>query len=186
MEEKGKFWTLEKVLGFSALLVSLSTLVVFVYQTNLIRKQQYMAVYPHLDVTNYYSFSAKYEYVLQNKGVGPAFIKSISVETGDSTYSSIRAYVNDNIEPAISINYRYTDFFVGQLVSEKEYLKLFEFPPVEELEERGLTEAAVARANQLYEVLNHDSINIAIRYASIYDEVWEISGDSSIPVKVDQ
>jgi len=41
---KQPFWNNEKLLGISALLVSTMSLIVFVYQTDLLRKQQYMSV----------------------------------------------------------------------------------------------------------------------------------------------
>ena len=50
----------EMLIGLTAMIISLSTLIVFVYQTNLIRKQQYMSVYPHLNMMHRNSGSADY------------------------------------------------------------------------------------------------------------------------------
>ena len=62
----------DKILGLSAMLISICTLIVFLYQTNLIKKQQYMSVYPYLTLGNNGSFTADYEYSLTNNGIGPA------------------------------------------------------------------------------------------------------------------
>ncbi len=55
----------DKILSLSAMFISICTLVVFLYQTNLIRKQQYMSVYPHLLLGNYGTWTPNYKFVLQ-------------------------------------------------------------------------------------------------------------------------
>lgn len=47
---KKRFWNTDKLMSFLAILLSVGTLLVFIYQTNLIRKQQYAAVYPYLEM----------------------------------------------------------------------------------------------------------------------------------------
>lgn len=179
-----KFWTAEKILGLSALFVSLCTLFVFIYQTNLIRKQQYMSVYPHLNLTNYHSESLNYKYVLINQGVGPAFIKSIHVkELNGKPYDSLLDYIEDKLEERDSIWFHYSDLYEGQLIPANKEIILFG------LSDRGYTKAqnlplnTIAGAKKLRQILNSDSLEIKITYESIYSESWSITSDSEMPVK---
>lgn len=72
----------DKIIGLSAMLISLLTLVIFIYQTNIIREQSRLAVAPRLafnssldtpDSISYFSFH------LVNQGLGPAIIESIDI-----------------------------------------------------------------------------------------------------------
>lgn len=64
----------------TAVLISVGTLLVFLYQTNLVRQQQYMSVLPYLEFQNHDVFSYdNYELILKNKGIGPALIISRNV-----------------------------------------------------------------------------------------------------------
>ncbi len=70
---------MDRLLGLSAILLSLCTLIVFFYQTNLIRKQQYMSVYPHLEIGHNGIHSEEYTFTIENKGVGPAIIETLLI-----------------------------------------------------------------------------------------------------------
>lgn len=76
-------WTPEKVMSSSAVLISLVSLVALFYQLNLareenelIRKQQSASVLPHLSL-GFSTGPSRYVVSFVNKGVGPAFIKSV-------------------------------------------------------------------------------------------------------------
>ena len=72
----------DKIIGLSAMLISLLTLMIFIYQTNIIREQSRLSVAPRLafnssldtpDSISYFSFH------LVNKGLGPAIVESIDI-----------------------------------------------------------------------------------------------------------
>jgi len=99
-KRKKKFWTSEKILGLSAMFMSAATLVVLLYQTNLMRKQQYMSVYPYLEMMGHGFPGPNYRYTLTNNGVGPALIKKVSVHHQDKVYEEDIANYIRKIIPA--------------------------------------------------------------------------------------
>jgi hypothetical protein len=85
-ETPKRFWDADKLLGLSALLVSLSSLWLFYFQTQLMQKQQYAAVLPYLELWNTGSENS-YSLVLANNGIGPAFVQSFEIHYKGKTYS---------------------------------------------------------------------------------------------------
>ncbi len=170
--------TNEILIGISAMIISLSTLVVFIYQTNLMRKQQYKSVYPYLGVTHMNSNSINYAYVIKNKGIGPAFITDIDItdSTGQS-YNSLLEYTKSNLSKKDSIPLRYTDLFVGDLIQEKEEIALIK------QSDKTLALKTIARANKLRKALDSDNLKLAITYESIYGESWTMVNNSRTPIK---
>lgn len=184
MSTDKKFWNSEKLIGLSALFVSLLTLAVFAYQTTLIRKQQYMSVYPHLNLTNYNSWSLNYKYVLKNEGVGPAFIKAIRITESDGTaYDELLDYVEAKIVEQDSIWFHYSDIYEGKLVSADEEIILFGLSDLNYTNAQGLSANTIDGANKLRTVLNTDSVKIEVEYESIYGERWSVFNHTLSPVK---
>ncbi len=181
---KKEFWTAEKLLGLSAIIISLSTLFVMAYQTNLVRKQQYMSVYPHLDLTNFNSGSLNYKYVLTNEGVGPAFVKEIHVkEKNGQAHESLVAYVEGALSEEDSIAIHYSDLYAGRLIPAGEEIILFGLSDNSYLNSYNLPPNTVEGAETLRSLLNDESIMIEIVYESIYGERWSINNHSYSPTK---
>ncbi|MGB5236879.1 MAG: hypothetical protein WBM43_14370 [Flavobacteriaceae bacterium] len=177
-------WNSDKILSLSAMCISFLTLVIFIYQTNLMSKQNYLSILPYLQLAysnnpaeNSYSLSIK------NHGVGPAIIESVTMEYKgkqydlsdfdddlytflvslepelDSVVSTDTSTLNKGI--AIPANSSYLIFNVYD--SKKDYLLFTQ--KLKELEENGLR----------YE----------IKYRSIQNEHWLIHETSDGPVKLD-
>ncbi|WP_416866451.1 MAG: hypothetical protein ACMVP2_01640 [Imperialibacter sp.] len=187
-----KFWTGDKLLSVAAVLVSLLTLGVFGYQTNLIRQQQYMSVYPHLSFSNKFSGSLQYQYVLKNDGIGPAMIDSVLVVgPNGKDYLDLVYYVDDVIPPEDSIWYLHSNISSGKLIPPNVEIPLIQLVNHELLAKLGINDVAtlpqndVQDAKQLFSILNHDSLTIQITYKSIYGEKWLIKSGSGSPVKLD-
>lgn len=78
---KKSFWNADKIVSLSAMAIALFTLVVLLYQSNILErqyeltvKQQKASVLPYIFFGD--SFSEDYyEIFIENKGMGPAFIK---------------------------------------------------------------------------------------------------------------
>ncbi len=181
---KQPFWNNEKLLGISALLVSTMSFIVFVYQTDLLRKQQYMSVYPHLLLTNSGSFSLDYKYQLMNHGIGPAFIKDIKVANlnGD-TYESITDYLRTKLSEKDTICMYNSDLFIGRIIPAGETIDLFGIYGEERTTAFGLPKNTIEGANKLRSILNSDSLIIEITYESIYKESWTINNWEVMPTK---
>ena len=167
------------------MIISLSTLIVFVYQTNLIRKQQYMSVYPHLNLSNNNTGSLDYEYTLKNEGVGPAFITSIDVfDGGGKTYMNLVDYVRTKVLRSDSIYFHYFDIYVGKLISSGEEIALFGLLDDAHNDGNELKRNIVLGAHKLRTIINNDSLNVNITYKSIYGESWKITKNSMTPEKL--
>lgn len=181
---ENKFWNSEKLLSLSALLVSLLTLAVFIYQTNLIRKEQYMKVYPHLSLFNYGSNTLFYKYVLVNQGIGPALIKSVKVNTLDGeNYKSLTGYLEDKLSEKDSIWLYDSDLVPGQLIPAEQTINLIGLFDDERIQSMELSPNTLKGSRKLRRIINSDSLKIEIEYESIYGERWVIRNDENMPIK---
>ena len=169
-----KFWTSEKILSFAAISISLLTLFVFLYQTNLIRKQQYMSVLPYLEMGNYGTNSNAYKYVLKNNGVGPAILKSVKVGIKNGKiYNDVVDYVRVNLTKKDTIQYYYSNLNLGKLIPEKETIDVI-----------VVNDNKIKSSQRLYQIFNKDSLLIQIEYESIYGEKWVIENGTKFPKKL--
>ena len=169
-----KFWSSDKILSISAMLISLLTLIVFLYQTNLIRKQQYMSVLPYLEMGNYGTNTNNYKYIVENNGVGPAILKSVKVTAASGRiYTDIIDYVEANLTPKDTLGYHHSNLSPGMLLPEKETIY-----PI------SVYDKKIKSGKRLYDILNADSLKIEIEYESIYGEKWVIESGDSFPKKL--
>lgn len=85
---KFKFkWNSEKMVSLSAMSISFITLVIFIYQINLMRKQNDLSIMPYLMIsTTNDSNDHIFELNIKNHGVGPAIIESVIIEYQDERY----------------------------------------------------------------------------------------------------
>jgi len=159
-----KFWNSEKILSFTALLVSLMTLIVFLYQTNLMRKEQHISVLPYLALSHNGTHTKNYIYALENNGVGPAILTNIKVvdAKGEKHYD-VADYVEANLTQKDTIGYFHSNLRAGQLLPEKERIDIIE-----------LYYKKIKSANRLNDILTADSLQIEIEYESVYGKKWVI------------
>lgn len=179
-----KYWNSEKLLSLTALLVSLLTLAVFIYQTSLIRKQQYMSVYPHLRLGNGGTGTLNYQFTLANEGIGPAFITDLKIYAGQGkVYDDVVDYVDSHINEEDSVWYMHSNLSPGVLIPPQDSYVLIMLADREMTDELGVAPNTLEGAARLYHVLNNDSLEIEITYASIYGEEWTITNGTTIPEK---
>ena len=77
----------DRVIGLSAMLIGLLTLIIFTYQTSIIRKQSRLSVTPRLvfnTIQDQKDSSITYVVEIINKGLGPAVIESINIIEGNT------------------------------------------------------------------------------------------------------
>ena len=80
-------WNSERILSLSAMSISFITLIIFIYQTNLMNKQNYLSILPYLQVsTSNNSEGNSYLLSIQNYGVGPAIIESVKMQYQGQEY----------------------------------------------------------------------------------------------------
>lgn len=170
---KFTIWTSDKVASFSAVLISLGTLLVFVYQTALIRQDQHMAVYPYLNMTNQNTGSGQYKFVLKNEGIGPAIITSVKITSPDKkVYHDFIQYVDDVFGDDDSVNYFHSNLLEGVMIPEKETVYLIQ---------TGDNKESTGR--KLRNLLNADQLKFEIEYQSVYGDKWVLYSDNNIPQK---
>ncbi|MEP0134343.1 MAG: hypothetical protein ABJJ25_08950 [Eudoraea sp.] len=177
-------WNSDKIVGLSAMSISVLTLIIFIYQTNLMSKQNYLSILPYLQIsTSNDKAENTFSLDIKNHGVGPAIIESVIIyykgekhdlrEYDNYLYNflrsevpvldSIKFFSSSTIDKGIAIpaNSNYNVFKI--LDSEKDYDLLTS--SLENLLKKGM----------YYE----------ITYRSIQDERWIIHSNSEGPQKLD-
>ena len=179
-----KFWTGDKITSLSAISISLFTLVVFIYQTNIMREQQHLSVYPHLMMGNGGTGTLEYKYVLRNDGVGPAIITAIDIRGKENEpYESLSDYVRSKLSQEDSIWLYNTDIYVGKLIPAGGKVELFGLWDEAKTASLNLPPNTVEGANKLRGILNDDELKIKINYQSIYGDSWYIGNSALAPQK---
>lgn len=172
-----KKWSSDRWLSVIAIIASMGTLFTIVYQTNLIRKQQYASVLPYLEMWN--SQPGKqgetYKYVLMNNGIGPAFIQEVIVHYNDSAYQDDPASFTFKVikaEDSIT-NFFYSNIKRGRLI-----------PAGERLELVGVQKDTVNAPILKRWFADMDKLQVEIVYESVYGERWSTRGIAQEPQKL--
>lgn len=177
-------WNSEKILSLSAMAMSFLTLLIFIYQTNLMSRQNYLSILPYMQLS-YSNNSAENNYSLKliNQGVGPAILQSVRIQYKGREYpieeydyillnllkalepslDSLKNFDYATLEPGIAIpaNTSYTILSVAQ--SPDDYALLL----------------------QSLDRLEREGVRYEIEYKSIQDEHWIIHDDSAGPKRID-
>ena len=169
MAKKIVFFNGERLMSTVAVFISVMTLGVFIYQTNLIRKEQHMSVFPYLELGNSGGGSSNFEYLLMNKGIGPALISDIKIKyKGESYEGSLDDYVLSKKQKKDSFNFRYSSIYKGRFISPDETVILI-----------ANSDGDYTSAERLYDILNDSDFELIIAYESIYEERWQISNNAT-------
>lgn len=178
-----KKWSSDRILGLTAMLVSLMTLLIFIYQTNLLRQQNYISILPYLAVSSTIDASTtKFQIDVINQGIGPAIIESIAVLYDGRSYNladyehrlfdalrdidpdldSVIHFSTGTLEPGMAIPAN-TSYNLVAVKNQPEDFKIM---------------------TSVFDELLSDGLNYSIVYKSIQNERWRISGGSEGPVKL--
>lgn len=175
--KRSVFWKDQKILSITAVLISIGTLLVFLYQTNLVRKQQYMSVLPYLEFQNQAVFSENFKLVLRNKGIGPAVITSRNIVINGREYDlDVGRYLEEHLKTEDSVEFLISNISKGNLISEKEGVELVALRP--HTSRSGL--------EKLHGLIYNDSLEFVVEYESVYGERWQVSSKRSEPVKLNK
>lgn len=144
-----------------AVLVSFSTLFVYVYQSNLMKQQQKMSVWPHLSYgpswgTDYFTIN------LINKGIGPALVTSATIRDGDTDLDGTHSLMS-LVPDSLKVSFSYSSVFPGQVLMAGEELRLFH-----------ITEPGTVQ--YMLNLLLENRISIQICYESVYGDSWITHG----------
>ena len=93
MKQKFKLPKTDRLLGISAMIISLLTLIIFTYQTHIIDKKNKLSVKPSLhidahqeDIIRLTDTTITIKYTVTNKGLGPAIIHSSTLNYQNEDY----------------------------------------------------------------------------------------------------
>ena len=168
-------WNSDMVVSICAMVISLFTLVVFVYQTNLMRKQQYLSVMPYLSIVNSGTGTANFAVLLTNDGLGPAFVESNNIIYKDKTYEmDLPDFLNKHVPDLDTVQFFYSNIYPGRMIPPGETIKIIEF--------RGNQED-VSVFYQVMDTLGAQ-LDFELIYRSIYEERWSLGTESNIPTKL--
>ena len=79
MSKNKSNWSTEKIVSITAITISIVTLIIFVQQTQIMKRQNYLSILPYLTISTTTNEHAKtFELNLINQGVGPAIIESVT------------------------------------------------------------------------------------------------------------
>ncbi|MGC3943815.1 MAG: hypothetical protein QM762_04610 [Chryseolinea sp.] len=80
----------DKILAISAIFISVITAIVSGYQTKIMREQQYSSVWPYVQWDMSISSVEGFDITVMNKGVGPAIIKSATLQIDGVEVSTLK------------------------------------------------------------------------------------------------
>lgn len=167
------------------MLISLLTLIIFIYQTNIMREQSKLSVKPRLDFTTNFGGNdsiTTIQEVIENKGLGPAIIDSIYFTFKDDRFPvDIENFLKEQLPEVLEIGYLSQSATLGKgtTISQGEERPIYTY---------------VLKTDKIQELMSYlgvedESTNpfpIEVIYTSIYeDEYWKMdNNDISTPVKI--
>lgn len=154
------------IIALMALVIGIGTMIVYVYQARIMSKQQHASVWPFLEVSITQGQLGTYISV-ENKGVGPAIVKSTKIEVDSLTYQENQ--IDEIILKMVGkpLAHHYTTV-ANRVMKSGEVIRLFH---IENLQEAALLDSAMAK----------HTVRLSICYCSIYDECWTVSGNKITP-----
>lgn len=173
-----KVWNTDKIIGISAMLISVMTLVVLIYQTSLMREQQRLSVLPYLSMGRAGTGTAEFQVFLTNNGIGPAFIESMRIHYDGKVYESdLATFLYKDIEAMDSISHiMHSNIYPGMLLSAGTHIPILQ---ADNSKESGI------KLYFLLEKLDKKGFNYELIYKNIYNERWRLTTADYIPQKLD-
>ena len=157
------------VISSLAMLASIASLLVSIQQTNMARRQQAASVWPYLQM-DYQSSAApgkkQLDVLIQNKGVGPARVKSIRLRHEGKDYDDFyRLFQSKYPEAKFS---HFMNSLSGAVLSAGEIKTL-------------ITINDTLAAPAMHKIL--DETEIRVVYASVYDDLWMMTADTVYAIR---
>ena len=180
MSAKKKF-NADRILGISAMGISLLTLAIFIYQTDIMRVQSKLSVKPRLDFTTNQGGNDStivFQEVLENKGLGPAIIDSIYFKfKGKQHALNPEQFLKEQLPKMLEYGYlsQHVTLGKGTTLSPGEERPLFTY------------KLPASYLDSVFDYLGTDMdgvdpFPVEVIYTSIYeDEFWMVSSESSEP-----
>ncbi len=176
--------SVDRIMGVSAIMISLLTLLMFIYQTNIMHTQSRLSVMPRLGFSTSFNHSDSIIYFstsIKNKGIGPAIINAVKI-SHDKTEYNLDFYdffmkVFPKVEDFGEFK-KFSNIVDGSTLAANESKVLFAFEFDEEKMEDLYGYLKIGEEEEL-------PFDIQIDYSSIYDEEWRIDiNRGGHPIKI--
>lgn len=164
----------QMLVSLSAVLLSLCGLFVSLYETSIMREEQYASVWPHVEIgpslnENDYALA----FLIQNTGVGPANIKAAHIKHNGEIIKNWREIVTRFTEDE--------NYFTGSI----NLINGSVLPPRSDQESiyEFNADTSNVRKELFYKFRNQileGNLNINICYCSVYDQCWTADMQNSL------
>ncbi len=184
-----KSWKInsDKVLSISAIVISLATLILIFYQTDLVRKEQKASVFPSLMFgynTNSQNQITGESIFIMNQGLGPAFIENFKIVNKGSTYSLNPNEYLSKIDGFDQDEIIYIDkLFEGRIIPADDKIVLLA-KKTDSLSKMRLGEIFDFHFNSNNNVNDDNKVFIEIEYKNVYGDKWVIRSDKAVAVEL--
>ncbi|KAA6438364.1 hypothetical protein FEM33_16860 [Dyadobacter flavalbus] len=158
---------IEVLLGLSATFLSFAALIVSVFQTKIAREQQHASVWPYLSAS-FSNAEHSYSYNVNNFGIGPAIIRNVSWEMGDSVYSSTFDFIRNEIGFPKGLGR--SEMESGYVVPANNGLSLIEVNDNDSL------------SRIMEKKLTSNSFRLRVIYSDVYGNCWEMGTGKTKPL----
>jgi hypothetical protein len=152
----------EVIVSSAAILISIMTLVIYIYQAKIMRDQQHAAVWPYIEWDMTISHQDGFFISVINKGVGPAVIRSTSLRVDGTVVAGPDEYLEKLIGSVDSLSRSLVDID-NRVIAPGEELRLFH-----------VYDGGLAAKLQTINVYSRTQFEIC--FCSIYEDCWISKG----------
>jgi hypothetical protein len=158
----------DTTVAFSAIVMSIATLIVSVYQISLMRNQLHTSVWPYVEWL-YNNANNQFYITVENKGIGPAIIKGVEMKLDEEPMGS-----NSELLKTLLGNSHFN--FINSTVKGRV------ISPGETVEMLHVFDSKAARAIDSLLLWNSSAHTFELRicYCSVFGDCWETDGNTII------
>ena len=179
----------DRVVSVSAIVVSVATVIMIFYQTNLMRQEQKSSVMPSLKIgysTERDSLGKRNEKIwFINRGLGPAFIEKISIVDSSGRHDTDLYGYFKKIDGNEDINFM-KRAFPGTIIPVNERMVLYD-------KNTDSTSKVVLMNYFKYPFTKktkhpggkYDKAILEVYYKNVYGDRWKVRSDNHIPTQLD-
>lgn len=173
MGKKSKRINSERFLAIIATLVGIMTLIIFIYQTNIIHKQSRLSVTPRLSTSteiNHKDSLVHFSFIVENKGIGPAIINKAEILAEKKSYNLDFEEYFEKVYPKVFDLGDFTktsSMVVGSTLSPNEKQIMFTY--AFKVDKMPIIQESLGLTNE-----QQYPFQVVIEYSSIYEEEWRI------------
>jgi hypothetical protein len=156
------------LIALIAMVIGVATMFVYIYQAHLMSKQMHAAAWPYLEV-NFSSNDKSFLINVQNKGAGPAIVKTAYITSDNLRFPEDQRKV-DSLINAITGKKRVLTGYTNirsRVLSPGDVITFAEF--------KDSTTAAL-----ILPALAKHNVRLTICYCSVFDECWTLEAGKSV------